>query len=145
KVSFKYIVSGALVVITNGNGTVSPEADLNKSFTLGITNIITAIPGKNWLFLNWTKTDGALLSTNAAYKFALESTTTTTIEANFVTNLFLSAGGAYNGLFAPATPPREQTNSGSFTLNVTSSGTVSGDLYLGSANPIALSGKFGPD
>ncbi|HSY42955.1 MAG TPA: hypothetical protein VK811_03530, partial [Candidatus Acidoferrum sp.] len=40
---------------------------------------------------------------------------------------------------------RQQTNSGSFTLNVTSTGSLSGDLYLGSATPLTLSGKFDLD
>jgi hypothetical protein len=89
--------------------------------------------------------NGVVLSTNAALKFALTTTNTTTFQANFVTNIFLAAQGTYSGLFAPEGEPRQQTNSGAFTLNVTSAGFLSGDLYLGSATPIGLSGKFGPD
>jgi len=64
------------------------------------------------------------------------------IEGNFVTNLFLAAQGAYNGLFAPANPPRQQTNSGSFTVNVTSSGVLSGNFFLGSETIPLINGQF---
>jgi hypothetical protein len=144
KVAFKYIASGELVVQINGDGTISPAKDTNTFLTLGVTDTITAVPAKNWIFFSWTTADGALLSTDASYKFTLNSASTN-LRANFVTNLFLAAQGTYNGLFAPAIGPRQQTTSGSFTLKVTSSGSLSGDLYLGSATPISVSGKFGPD
>jgi len=139
-----WVVGGALVIVTNGDGTVSPVADLSKSFVVGVTNTVTAVPAKNWFFYNWTL-NGTVLSTNASLKFALTTSNTTTFQANFVTNIFLAAQGAYSGLFAPEGEPRQQTNSGAFTLNVTSAGSLSGDLYLGSATPIGLAGKFGSD
>ena len=47
----------------------------------------------------------------------------------------------FRGLFAPTNAPREQTNSGSFTISVTSNGALSGYLLIGSER-IPLFGKF---
>jgi hypothetical protein len=58
-----------------------------------------------------------------------------------VPNLFLTARGTYNGLFAPTNAPRQQTNSGSFKLNLTTTGVLSGDLFLG-PQVLPLNGKF---
>jgi uncharacterized repeat protein (TIGR03803 family) len=129
KVSFKWTVSGALVIVTNGNGSVSPKADLSKSFTVGAVNTVTAEPGRNWIFDSWTS-NGVVIGTNAALKFALTTTNTATFQVNFVTNVFLAAAGTYHGLLAPTNVPRDQMNSGSFQISVTSAGTVSGSLDL---------------
>ena len=140
--------SGLLFVLVNGNGTTSPN-DNGKVLTLGNVYTITAVPAsKDYIFFNWTGGtnlgSSSVQSTNASYKFLMESNLT--LQANFVTNLFLAAQGAYNGLFADTNDlTRQQTNSGSFTLNVTSSGSLTGDLYLASATPISFSGKFGPN
>ncbi len=61
-----------------------------------------------------------------------------------VASVFLPAQGTYRGLFAPTNSSREQTNSGSFLLSVTSAGGISGALDLGGQS-VTLSGKFGLD
>ncbi|MGO8696665.1 MAG: beta strand repeat-containing protein [Limisphaerales bacterium] len=129
KVSFKWTVSGALVIVANGNGAVSPKADLSKSFTVGVVNTVTAEPGRNWIFESWTS-NGVVIGTNAALKFVLTTTNTTTLQVNFVTNVFLAAAGTYHGLFAPTNVARDQMNSGSFQISVTSAGIMSGSLDL---------------
>jgi hypothetical protein len=141
KVAFQYIPSAVLIVVTNGIGIVTPD-DNGKLRALGANYTLTAMPGRNWIFSNWvggTMTPYAVLGANASYKFPMQSNLV--LEANFVTNFFLAAKGTYNGLFAPANAPRQQTNSGAFTINVTSGGLVTGDLYL-SSTTIPLNGKF---
>ena len=131
KVTFFYIPSATLIVQTNGNGGIAP-ADNGKLLAIGTNYTLTASPGRNWLFSNWVggiTTPYAQLGTNPACAFRMQSNFV--LQANFVTNFFLAAQGNYYGLFAPADPPRRQTNSGSFTLTVGPDGSVSGDLYLG--------------
>jgi hypothetical protein len=131
KVVFLYIPSATLTVRTNGNGSITP-VDNGKLLAIGTNYTLTAAPSNNWIFSNWvggTTTPYLQLSTNLSYTFPMQSNLF--IEANFVTNFFLAAQGNYYGLFAPADPPRQQSNSGSFTLTVTSAGGFSGDLYLG--------------
>jgi len=141
KVVFLYIPSATLTVQTNGFGGITP-ADNGKLLAIGTNYTLTAWPGKNWLFSNWvggTIFPYAVLSTTSNYTFRMQSNLV--IEANFATNLFLAAQGNYYGLFAPADPPRQQTNSGSFTLTVGSNGVSTGKLYL-AAETNSLSGKF---
>jgi uncharacterized repeat protein (TIGR02543 family) len=141
KVAFLYIPSATLVVQTNGHGTVTPNDD-GKLLALGTNYTLTANPGQNYLFSNWVggvSPPYAVAGTNPVYTFTMQSNLV--LQANFVTNIFLAAQGAYNGLFAPTNSPRQQTNSGSFTINVTSSGVLSGNLVLGT-NTIPLNGKF---
>jgi hypothetical protein len=131
KVTFLYIPSATLTVLINGNGSIAP-ADNGKLLAIGTNYTLTAAPGANWLFSNWTggiTAPGAVLGTNLTCVFPMQSNLV--LAANFVTNFFLAAQGNYYGLFAPASPPRRQTNSGSFILTVTSAGVASGDLFLG--------------
>ena len=140
KVSFLYIPSAMLTVQTNGLGGITP-ADNGKLLAIGTNYTLTANPGHNWIFSNWVASGSAnFVSNNPALKFTMQSNLV--IEGNFVTNLFLAAQGAYNGLFAPANPPRQQTNSGSFTVNVTSSGVLSGNFFLGSETIPLVNGQF---
>jgi hypothetical protein len=141
RVSFLYIPSATLTVQTNGSGGITP-VDNGKLLALGTNYTLTASAGNNWLFSNWvggTTMPYTVLGTNLSYTFPMQSNLV--VAANFVTNLFLAAQGAYNGLFAPAVPPRRQTNSGSFAINVTSHGVLSGNLVLG-AQTNRLSGQF---
>ncbi len=140
EVGFKFIPSATLVVVTNGSGTITPN-DSGQLLAVG-ANYLTAKPNKNNFFSNWVggvSLPYSVLSANPVYKFAMKSNLV--LEANFVTNIFLAAQGAYNGLFAPDGVMRQQTNSGSFTLNLLSTGAFSGDLFLGS-NTVSLVGKF---
>jgi len=129
-------------VQTNGLGGITP-VDNGKLLAIGTNYTLTANPGHNWIFSNWvggTAAPYAVLSGNVAYTFPMQSNLV--LRANFVTNLFLAAQGAYNGLFAPTASPRQQTNSGSFTVNVTSSGVLSGNFFLGSETIPILNGQF---
>ncbi|MGP8233898.1 MAG: carboxypeptidase regulatory-like domain-containing protein [Limisphaerales bacterium] len=122
-------------IVISGNGTVSPH-DNGKALQIGHHYAITAIPGRNYLFAGWT---GDAFTDAPTLKFVMQSNML--LQASFVTNIFLAAHGNYLGLFAPATAAREQTNSGSFNLNVTTAGVVSGSLVIG-LQPVSLNGKF---
>jgi hypothetical protein len=142
KVSFLYIPSAMLTVEAGSGGSVTPAYN-NKWLAIGTNYTLTAVASNHWLFSNWvggTTLPYTVLSASNSYTFTMQSNLV--LRANFVTNFFNAAQGNYYGLFAPADSPRQQTNSGSFTLTVTSAGAVSGDLYLG-AEKIPFSGvKF---
>jgi hypothetical protein len=139
KITFFYIPSAMLTVRTNGNGGITP-VDNGKLLAIGTNYTLTAAPGNNWLFSNWVASGGEnFVSNNPVLKFTMQSNLF--LQANFVTNLFLAAQGAYHGLFAPAGVMRQQTNSGSFALNLTSTGAFTGDFFLGS-NTVSLNGQF---
>jgi len=137
---------GKLLVQINPPGPASSPnkvspADNGKLILLGAHVALTAVPGRNQIFVNW------LSGTNVPYtnttsptlKFIMASNMV--VQANFKTNVFLSAAGAYSGLFAPTNGPREQTNSGFIEFNVTSTGSMSGKINLAGA-PTPLGGKF---
>jgi uncharacterized repeat protein (TIGR03803 family) len=137
--------TNTVVLVTNGFGGIT-HAGWPKSMVAGKKYTVTATPKAKNIFVNWTGGTGGpypVLSASASYTFTFEPNLV--LEANFETNLFLAAQGAYYGLFAPVGEARRQTNSGGFNLNVTSAGSLSGDLYLGSAVPIVVNGKFAPD
>ena len=140
-ISFNYIPSATLAVNTIGSGTVAPKDD-GKLLAIGTNYTLTALPGKNWIFSNWVASGSEnFVSNNPVLKFNMQPNLTLT--ANFVTNVFLAAQGTYNGLFAPANPPRQQTNSGAISFTLTSAGVVSGKLTLGTNTP-SLNGQFDP-
>jgi hypothetical protein len=139
--NFKFIPSAILTVQTIGSGKVTPS-DNGALLSIGANYTLKAEPGVNNLFSNWVggaSQPYSVLGTNASLTFAMQSNLV--LQANFVTNFFLAAEGPYHGLFAPANEPRTQSNSGAFTLTVTSAGALSGTLDIGSASE-TLSGHF---
>jgi hypothetical protein len=140
KVVFTFIPSATLIVQTNGNGTVAPDVN-GKLLAIGTNYTLNANAGHNWIFSNWVASGSAnFVSNNSVLRFTMQSNLV--LRANFVSNFFLAAQGAYNGLFAPDSPQRQQTNSGSFTVSVTSSGVLSGNFFLGSETIPLLNGQF---
>jgi hypothetical protein len=141
KVTFRYIPSATVIVQTNGRGGINP-VDNGELLAIGTNYTLTATPGRNWIFSNWVVTGSqSFVSNSPVLRFTMRSNLVLT--ANFVTNVFLAAQGTYNGLFAPAGAPREQTNSGSFTFTLTTNGVLSGKLTIGTNTPV-LSGQFNP-
>jgi uncharacterized repeat protein (TIGR03803 family) len=142
-VSVKYIESATLTVQIVGDGAVTPN-DNGKLLALGANYTLKTVPAANNLFSNWvggTSLPYTVLSANPSYTFTMQSNLV--LQANFVTNVFLLAQGTYNGLFAPANAPRQQTNSGAVTFTITSAGVLSGKLILGT-DTTTLSGQFNP-
>jgi hypothetical protein len=140
-VAFRYIPSAILYVSTNGFGAVHPK-DNGKLLAIGTNYTLTAVANPDNLFSNWVAGGSEnFVSNNPVLKFKMQSGLTLT--ANFVTNVFLAAKGTYNGLFAPANAPRQQTNSGAISLSVTTNGALSGKLTIGTNTP-PLNGQFSP-
>lgn len=136
--------ASGLILLTNGAGVIQHAAFPPK---LLISNKYTvrAMPLAGNLFENWTGGTNPpyeVVSTNANYPFVMQSNLV--LEANFVTNLFLAAEGAYAGLFAPTNTPRTQANSGAFNFTLTTTGSFTGKLEVGGQSA-ALSGKFNAD
>src|SRR5207249_1395122 len=90
--SFFYSVTNHLDLHTNGTGTVTAPIGLDLELTKNYT--ITAVPGVGQVFSNWT---GSVTSSLAKLTFTMQSNTV--LYANFITNPFIAAAGAYNGLF----------------------------------------------
>lgn len=131
----EYALTTNIEVLINGKGTVSPYYN-GKALQIGRGYTMTASPGSGWLFEDWT---GTVLTNTPTLHFIMQSNML--LQANFVTNVFLTYEGTYRGLFAPEGPAREQNNSGSFLFTVTSRGAISGNLDLG-GQIVPLSGKF---
>lgn len=130
----------ALVLVTNGNGTIQ-HGTWPKSLVIGKKYTVDALPKARNVFSNWVAGGSqSFVSNKASLTFTMSSGLV--LEANFVTNVFLAAEGTYRGLFAPENTARQQSNSGSFSFNVTSSGALSGNLDL-SGQSVPLSGNFG--
>ena len=138
-VAFKYIPSATLTVQTNGLGSITP-VDNGKLLAIGTNYTLTASPAKNWLFSNWVASGSEnFVSNNPVLKFTMQSNLVLT--ANFVTNLFLAAQGAYHGFVRSNRRAARANQLRVFTLNLLSTGAFSGDLFLGS-NTVSLAGKF---
>jgi hypothetical protein len=139
-----YSQSADLILITNGDGTISHTA-WPVALVIGKSYTATAVPKSGNIFSNWmggTNQPYSVLSSSAGYTFVMRQGLA--LEANFETNVFLAAQGTYRGLFAPASSPRQQTDSGAFLFSLTSGGAVSGHLDL-AGQIVPLSGKIGPD
>jgi hypothetical protein len=128
-------VGAPITVQINGAGVVIPNYN-GRILSLGRGYAMTALPKSGAKFAGWS---GDINTNTATVRFTVESNLI--LEANFVPNPFLAAGGIYHGLFAPTNAARTQTNSGAFNLNVTGAGALSGNLLIGSDN-VRLSGIF---
>ena len=135
-------VTNGLILRTNGFGKITANFK-GTNLLQGVNYTVTATPNPNNLFSNWTggtNLPSGVLGTSNALTFSMQPNLA--LQANFITNVFLAAQGAYNGLFAVMSQPRAQSNSGAFNFNLTSSGALSGKLLQGS-NTLTLSGTFG--
>ena len=133
--------SNRLTLLTNGDGAIQHGA-WPSNLVMAKTYRVTGVPAAKNVFYEWmggTAQPYTVLSLSTGYTFTMKSNLV--LEANFVTNVFPTAQGTYRGLFAPTTSARQQTNSGSFLFNVSSTGAVSGRLDLG-GRTVPFSGKF---
>ncbi|HEX3720587.1 MAG TPA: choice-of-anchor tandem repeat GloVer-containing protein [Verrucomicrobiae bacterium] len=105
---FFYIEPASFTLSTNGTGSIKGSASIpgnvppknGAMLNIGESYTLTAVPGKNYLFSNWT------VSTNRTGNFMTSSSTLhfimasgLGITANFVTNPFTNVAGTYSGLF----------------------------------------------
>src|SRR5439155_4288624 len=94
--SVTYVMTGPLIVQTNGLGTGVPNLD-GRQLEVGRTYRIRAVPGPGQVFAGW---NGGLSSDSATLSFTMQ--TNLALAANFVTNPFPAVHGTYSGLVANA-------------------------------------------
>jgi hypothetical protein len=123
-----------LVITTNGNGTVTPNMNLQK-LTLGRTYTVTAVPAAGQVFAGWT---GSYVSSSARLTFLMASNLF--LQANFIPNPYVTTAGTYSGLFYENDQVRLY-RSGFFQISSTPGGAYSGYLQLG-AQRYPFSGKL---
>jgi uncharacterized repeat protein (TIGR02543 family) len=139
RVSFVYVPSDWLRVMTSGRGSVSPNYS-NAWLAIGRNLSMTATAGSGYVFSNWTGgvLSSAVLTNNRTLKFVMQSNLVLT--ANFIPNPFIPAAGTYQGLFYD-TNGMEQLSSGYFSGTVNSNGIFTAKLQQG-LNSYPLSGQF---
>lgn len=126
-----------LVVLTNGLGTVRPLDANTRTFRANQTITLTATAAQGNLFSNWAGS-----ATTNRNPLTLVMDTNKIIEANFVTNLFISAKGQYNGVFWTTNDQIDEETAGMLKgLTVGTKGTYSGTLLINGAGH-ALGGTF---
>lgn len=116
------LVGGALNLVVNGQGTVTPDFGTN-TLIFGKEYTITATPSWGNLFKGWT---GSVTSSSATVSFVMEPDFS--LVANFETNVFYAYKGSFNGLFYGTTNGASAWNSGAFTLTLSDKGAGSGKL-----------------
>ena len=132
-----------------GNGTVKGASFIHGDpvptngglLNVGEVYSITATPGTNSFYINWTGTAGA--TNGPTLKFIMESNTSLT--ANFITNIFVQMAGTYNGLFSSdALGVTEETAGLIGNLILKTNGAYSTTFHLPGSAP-AISGSFAHD
>ena len=135
--SFVVVSASPLTVRTIGAGTVAPVLN-GQTLEVGRTYTLTATAAKRNFFTGWS----GEIATNVA-KLIFRMQTNLVLQANFVTNPFVAAKGAYNGLFYEAGDIQHET-SGFFTTTIMESGAFSARATL-AGKVIPFSGKLGFD
>ena len=127
-----------LTVLTNGLGTVKPINAGTRLFKANQTITLTVTASAGNLFSNWT---GSLTTNKNPLTIVMNSDKV--IEANFVTNIFLSSKGQYNGLFWNTNGQIDEETAGMLKgLTVGPKGTYSGTLMVNGAGH-GFGGTFG--
>jgi hypothetical protein len=133
RVSFDFVVTSTLTLITNGTGGIT-HAFVGNVLEVGRTYSVTAVPGPGQAFSNWV---GSVSSSSATLSFVMQ--TNMVLQANFISNPFLLAKGVYNGLFGQTIRAHER--SGFFTLTLGEKGGYSATLKRGT-NSYSWTGSF---
>lgn len=123
-----------LTLLTNGNGTVSPDLSA-QALKVGKTYSITAKPALGNLFVNWT---GTIESTSP--KLTITMVSNMVLQANFIPDPMFLSGGNYNGLFSESSGVKVES-AGFFTASLTRSGKYSGRVKIGTGS-YPISGKI---
>ena len=153
-VSLKFFLKSPaqLTVITNtgtGNGTVKGTALIagdtaaadGAMLNVGEAYSITATPGSNSFFVNWTGSAGT--TNGQTLSFIMQNNTSLT--ANFITNIFVGMAGTYNGLFPfEAMMATAETAGWIEKLKLNNQGVYSAIVHLDGSAP-GISGTFTHD
>ena len=129
-----YVLTSALTVRTNGNGSVTPALD-GQQLEVGRNYMLTATPSNGWAFSHWS---GGENSTDGKLTFGMSPNLMLT--AHFIPNPFIPLRGQFNGLFCDMNEIRADS-AGSFTLTLTEPGNYSASLVLG-GKKLSASGRF---
>ncbi len=124
-----------VTVVVNGKGTIYPNPATSTSLVVGKNYSVTAMPSAGQLFVSWS---GSV--TSSSPKITCLMSSNVVLQANFTPNPYLAVQGTYAGLFNEKDAVRP-TSAGYFTATVTSSGSYSGSVTLGT-NKAGFSGKL---
>jgi uncharacterized repeat protein (TIGR02543 family) len=125
-----------VTIVTNGSGTVTPDLT-GQTIKSDRRYTLTAKPDANNVFVDWT---GSITTNKNPLVF--KAVTNLVLQANFITNPFLSWKGAFDGLFTNTNGVVTETNAGMLkNLNVTQKGSYTGSLLIGGGTH-SLSGTF---
>ena len=135
--SVVYVEVGALTLITNGVGSITPLSngallDIGKGYT------VRAATDKAHLFTGWS---GFIESTNNPFTFTMQ--TGFVLQANFRINPFIAVAGVYDGLCYNSETNRH-ASAGFLTVKSTELGAFSARLTIGGVRH-SFSGSFAPD
>jgi hypothetical protein len=144
-VSFTYVATDRLTLVTTGKGTLSPNYS-NALLEVGKTYTITATPGSGYVLSNWTGTVlGVPVVSSNTSRLSFVMRSNLVLEADFIPNPFIALKGSYNGLFYPTInqqpAPYGATNSGFFALALASNGGFSGRVGL-QGTSLPFTGRF---
>ena len=132
---FAPVGSTTLTVITNGNGTITPNWN-GKKLVKGHDYAMTASPRGGNLFSNWTGT----ITTNKN-PMTVKMETSMVLQANFVPNPFSPILGVFNGLFYTTNGVTESTAGMLSRLTLGQKGAYSATLLINGGRH-AISGTF---
>ena len=121
--TFETPPASAIAVITNGNGTVSPNYN-QRMLKIGQRYSMTAKPRPGYLFAGWT---GSIVTNTPKLTFVMEDGLV--LEANFIPSPFIPLAGSYAGLFSDSNGVAFQS-SGFFTATLSSLGSFSAKIQL---------------
>ncbi len=128
--SFFCAVPATLSLAINGLGSVKGGTN-GQRLEIGRAYQLTAEPAPGCVFSNWT---GGLAGVSPSIAFVMQSNLAVT--ANFVTNPFVRANGAFSGLFYETDEVR-LGHSGFFTFKLTDRGRYSASLLIGRKKSVA--------
>jgi hypothetical protein len=140
----------ALHILGTGSGTftgtTSISGDTNvpaigAKLNVGQSYTITAVPDSRSYFTTWTGTAGT--SNALTLDFTMQSNTS--LNAYFITNMFLGMAGNYNGLFSSSALGVTEETAGMIAgLALKTNGVFTASLWLDGSSP-TLSGTFSHD
>jgi hypothetical protein len=135
-VTFVINPNSQLSVLVTGNGTTTTNLN-GQILAVGKGYTLTASAGRGWMFANWVS-NGVVVAATPSYTFFMSRNLV--LQANFVTNPFIAVAGTCQGLFYVTNNVAPQS-SGAFSAIVTSNGTFTAKLQLGSLS-YAFAGQF---
>lgn len=128
----KDVVAGTLSVTVSGSGSVTSGFEGVTTRAVGDPVTIKATPAPGCLFAGWT---GSMISGSPSVTFTMQDGFN--LQANFVPNPFIAAGGAHYGILTTGSGAQ----AGLARLTVSTSGYFSGRLFL-SGSAWSFTGAF---